>query len=613
MNRRLYSGAVLAVTAALALSACSGSSSTASKPTSSATGGAATTSAAGATTAAAAAGADTPAAANVACDTKPLTCNTGTATKGGSYTYTIEKDITNWNVLTSTGSQFDTSEALNQIEPYAFTSLPDLSFGPQPDWFTSIKQTSASPQTIVYQINPKAVWNDGQPFDASDLIMTANLQTASKCGGADPADKSANPNLHCDPAVTAGYDNIKSMTASNGGKTMTMVFATPFSDWKNMFGPILPAHIGKTKGDINTKAGLSAITTFFNDTVPTWSAGPYMISKFQKNTAVTEVPNPKWFGAAGPNFDTLVFRIITDATQEVPALQSGEVQAINPQPEVDLVQQVQKLKGVTYHIGGGLVWEHFDLNLTNPALKDPVVRNAMFTALNRKALMARTIGQFDPNAKVIDNHMFVPGQDGYQNNLPASQGSGDAAAATKLLTGAGYKISGGKLMMKDGSAFPTLKARYTVGNNIRLSELQQFQRDLKKIGITMTIASTDSLGGTLSKLDYDVIVFAWQSSPAAFAGAQQLWLSTSGSNYGKYKNPQVDKLINQAAGEVDTAKATAELNAADKIMSADAYVMPLYQKATFLVFKNGSVNVRDNATVNGPPYNVSEWGFGKIS
>ena len=37
-------------------------------------------------------------------------------------------------------------------------------------------------------------------------------------------------------------------------------------------------------------------------------------------------------------------------------------------------------------------------------------------------------------------------------------------------------------------------------------------------------------------LDYDIIVFAWQQTPAAFQGAQQTWLSTSGSNYGAYKN-----------------------------------------------------------------------------
>ena len=38
--------------------------------------------------------------------------------------------------------------------------------------------------------------------------------------------------------------------------------------------------------------------------------------------------------------------------------------------------------------------------------------------------------------------------------------------------------------------------------------------------------------------------------------------------------------------------------------------MPLYQKPTFLAFGDNAVNVRDNATQAGPPYNVAEWGYG---
>jgi peptide/nickel transport system substrate-binding protein len=637
MNRRLYTGAVLALTAALSVSACSGKSSTAT-PATTGPAAVATSGAVGATTAPATGAAtssastptssgapasagngsippksDKPAAADTACDTAPLTCDSGTAVKGGTYTYTIEKDITDWNILTSTGNTFDTAEALNSIEPYAYESLPDLTFGLSKDYFTSIEQTSTSPQTIVYNINPKAVWNDGVPFDAKDMIMTWKLQDDRDCGGADPKDTSANPDLHCDPASSAGYNQIKTLTPSADGKTLTLVFDTPFSDWKSLFGPIYPAHIGDQHGSEATKAGLSAITTYFSNTVPTWSAGPYVISKFQKTTAVTEVPNPKWFGSSGPFFDTLVFRIITDATQETPALASGEVNAINPQPEVDLVKSVQALKGVLYHIGGGLIWEHFDFNLKNTSLQDVVVRTAMFTALNRDALIKRTVGQFDPAAKAMDNHMFVPGQPGYQNNTPAGLGSGDASAAAKLLTNAGYKISGGKLIKKDGTAFPTLTARYTVGNNIRLNELQEFQRDVKKIGITIDIKSTDSLGGSLSHeagKDYDIIVFAWQQTPAAFQGAIQTWLSTSGSNYGSYKDPAVDKLLTEASANTNDAAARAQLNAADKILSAAAYVMPLYQKPTFFAFGDNAVNLRDNATQSGPPYNVQEWGFG---
>ncbi|MDX6210319.1 MAG: glutathione transport system substrate-binding protein, partial [Frankiales bacterium] len=74
-----------------------------------------------------------------------------------------------------------------------------------------------------------------------------------------------------------------------------------------------------------------------------------------------------------------------------------------------------------------------------------------------------------------------------------------------------------------------------------------------------------------------------------------------------------DKLLTEAAGNTDDAAARAQLNQADKLLSAAAYVMPLYQKPTFFAFGDNAVNIRDNATLSGPPYNVSEWGFGHVT
>ena len=47
----------------------------------------------------------------------PDTCNTGTVTAPGtgSFAYTIEKDIQDWDLLTNAGNTFDTQEALDPI------------------------------------------------------------------------------------------------------------------------------------------------------------------------------------------------------------------------------------------------------------------------------------------------------------------------------------------------------------------------------------------------------------------------------------------------------------------------------------------------------------------
>jgi peptide/nickel transport system substrate-binding protein len=38
-------------------------------------------------------------------------------------------------------------------------------------------------------------------------------------------------------------------------------------------------------------------------------------------------------------------------------------------------------------------------------------------------------------------------------------------------------------------------------------------------------------------------------------------------------------------------------------------VLPLYQKPTFIALYDTIANVRNNSSLDAPPYNVAEWGF----
>jgi peptide/nickel transport system substrate-binding protein len=527
--------------------------------------------------------------------------------KGGTLTYALEKTIDNWNTLTSTGNTFETAEVLDAIYPSAFIAQPDLAPVMNTDLLKSAKVTSTNPETVVYQINPKAVWSDGTPINADDFIYVWKGNAA--------CDK-------CDVASTTGYTNVQSITGSGtNNQTVTMVFKTPFSDWKYMFGPLLPAHAANPQG-------LDAVNLEkswdhgFADTPPKISGGPYMITDFAKDQSVTLSPNPKWYGAKGPYLDKLVFRMITDATQEPPALQNHEIDAMYPQPEVDLIKTLDAMQGVVYQEDLGLVYEHFDLNLQNPALQDKAVRQALLTAVDRNQILQATVLQTDKDVKPLNNRMFVPGQDGYQDNVTKyGLGSGDVTKATKYLTDAGYKITGGKLMKPDGSAFPALQMAYTQGNAVRQTECQLFADAAKKLGITVNVTPTDSLGKTLTQADanhhYDVIVFAWVATPFPASGNAPLYQTDKaqgtpgnwGGNYGHWSNADADKALTDSLQNTDPKTVIKDLNTADDLASQDAYTLPLYQKPTILAYNNKWGNIRDNATSVGPPYNVQEWGL----
>jgi peptide/nickel transport system substrate-binding protein len=565
--------------------------------------------------------------------------NAGTPKKGGSITVGIEKAISDWNSLDANGNTEDFIYAENGIysatgEP--FIPQPDGSVALNTDLLTSATLTNSSPQTIVYQVNPKAVWSDGTPINASDFVYNWLTQSGF--------------DANISAATTTGYQDIASIAGSGANDqtvTVTWLPGKADPDWKGLFD-LLPAHLAaqhgyntgltldQLKAEKGGDKGLEASWTWFDNTVPTWSEGPYLIqSAASDGTKVVEVPNPKWFGASGPYFDKITFTSISDSTQEVPALQNGEVNAIIPQPSQDIVTGVKAIGSkIKYQLDAGLQYEHFDFNMQNTFLggkteaqqEDPVklaLRQAMFTATDRSAIIARTQGLVDPASKPLNSRMFVPTQSQYTDNVSAYDlGKGDMAKAKQLLQSAGYTGigSGQHLTAPGGKQVPAFLMRYTQTNSERATECQIFAQEMSQLGITIKIEGTDDLGKTLTQADanhtFDIIVFAWVDTPFWDTGNAPLYESNptatvTGGNYGFYTNAQVDSLLQQATHSLDLTKAASLVNQADKIVSQDAYTLPLFQKDSMIAFDSNLVNVRDNITSQGPTYNLKDWGYGQ--
>jgi peptide/nickel transport system substrate-binding protein len=536
------------------------------------------------------------------CDANPNTCNLaepGKLRQGGQLSYAIDKNISNWNLLSSHGNVVETGWVLSGLLPRTFITAPDLTVAMNSELLDSAKVTATYPETIVYKIKPNAVWSDGTPITADDFIYNWKVQNGRDCPD-------------CGAAGTAGYDQIKSVGGTDNGKTVTVMFSKPFTDWKQLWGsgsPLYPAHLAAQRGNIKTPQGLAASFTWFATTVPTYSGGPFQIENFSNNESVTLVPNPKWYGSR-PKLDRVTYRVISDVDQELTALQNRQVQVIYPQPQVAQVQQVRKIPGVSSFVGLGLSWEHFDFNLTNPYLADPALRTAMFTAVDRQAIIDKTVGQFTNKIKPLNSHNFVPQQSGYEDVVSETgQGSGNLARAKQILAAAGYRIDRGQLKTAIGMTVPPLRMRYTVRNQVRQVECELFAQMVKPLGITVQVVPADDLGSATSLGDFDIVVFSWLATPFPYSGAAQLWTTGQGSNFGRYSNPDVDRLIAAAQNSADESLARETLNQADRRLTRDAYVLPLYQKPTFIALYNDVANIRNNSSLDGPQYNIAQWGL----
>lgn len=529
------------------------------------------------------------------CEQKPNDCNTGDVKDGGSITVMSEKTVQDWNTISSDGNTADTTVITNAMYPTPFYSKPNGEVAYNEDLLVEEpKLTKNDPQTFQYKIKPEAVWNDGTQITVKDFQYHWKAANGKDCPD-------------CDVASSTGYDMIEKIEGADNDKTVTVTLKAgdTYPDWKGLF-TLFPSHIAAQQGDLNTPAGLQKAFDYFRGP-PNWSGGPFIIQNYDKDASAVLTRNPKWYGKKTP-LEKITFRFITDQAQHIPALRNQEVQVLNSQPSQDLVQQTSTLPGVNYNISAGFAWEHFDLNLKNKYLADVELRKAIFTATNRQQIIDRTVGQFYKKAAPLNNHNLMPGSPGYKDYItPTGQGNGNADAAKKILTDAGYKIEGNKLIGKDGQPVPPFKFKYTTGNTLRQQTGELWQAQLRQIGVELSIEPITSLGGTLSSGDYDMIIFAWIGS-SFIADNRALWRTDQESNYGKYSNPEVDKLLDAAARELDPQKMRDLFNQAGEIMAKEAYVLPLFQKPTYLAVYSQFLFIRNNPNNSGITYNVQQWG-----
>jgi peptide/nickel transport system substrate-binding protein len=505
--------------------------------------------------------------------------SSGSAKEGGTLNYAADQAPTGFNPNTSKDNGTAVLWVVNRVYPSVFHANPDYTMSLDSDLMESAELTSQDPETITYKIKPAASWSDGTPINADDFIFAWQSQNGT--------------NKNTDAASTTGYEDIKSVTGSDNGKTVTVVFKSKFSDWKSLFAPMVPAKYTKAQpGGWNT--GLDKNP----QKIP--SGGPFKVLNYTQDQSLTLAKNEKYWGKPA-HLDKIVYRFLPESVTQPAALQNNEVDLIYPQPQLDQVKQVQQLPDVQYQINFGLSFEHLDFNYKSGALSDLKVRQAIATGLNRQEMLDRTVKQFSSKATVLGNRIYLTGQKEYQDHS-GNYGKGDAAAAKQILEGDGYTLGSDGIYAKGGKKL-SFRFSTTAGNALRETQGVLFQSQMKQIGVQIKIAnapSTKFFGDWLPNGNFDISDFAWVGTPFAITGSKGIYRTGSDANYGSYSDPKVDQLFNQATAELDPAKATALGNQIDQVLWDDMATIPLYTKPTFLAWRNTFTNITDNATNEGP-------------
>jgi peptide/nickel transport system substrate-binding protein len=543
------------------------------------------------------------------------------SSSGGTATMALDENLVGFNINTTAAAQFVLQEVMNQVWPQVFIVSNKLQPVLNTQLMQSAVQTSTSPQTIVYKLNPKAVWSDGTPITADDFIYNWQAQS----GNSAYTDVGGKP---YDTASTSGYNQIQSVVGSNpaggaacapgsaadrnvgmcpNGQTITVTLKPSFTDWRSLYINVVPAHISRTVG----------WNTGFSGAQQTISGSWFEIQSYTQNQSLVLVRNPKYWGTPA-KLDKLVFQFFSDDSQLVPALQNKEIDIFNPLTvSLSIKQTAAQVPNTKTATQPGLEFEHFDFNQSDPYLAKAQVREAIAHGVNRQTIIARTVGEISSAVKPLGNRMLMPTQPNYQGTNFAYSPS----QSNNLFKELGFKKgSNGYWQPNYGPQKGqdlTFTIQSTSGNSIRSQTEQLFQAQMKAIGVKINIQNYDAntlFGTNLPGGQFQIAEFAWVSTPFV-SGNQSIYCSYTNTtncaqNYNHFSSSQVDQLLKTGSEASSTSIENGDYNKADSIVWQDMVTLPLYQKPQYWAWSNSLKNVLPNTSNLGVTWNAENWTIG---
>lgn len=504
-------------------------------------------------------------------------------------------------------SELGTSRVLSPVLARGYRYTPEFTY--QPWLFDSDCQVaSPAPFTVSCRIVKEARWSDGTDLTAEDFKFTAETVV-------DPKNKVLN---------REGFDKVERFVVKDP-KSFEVVFTEPrpsFRDmWASPTNPTLPKHV-LAGADFNTVWNEGIWNPATKQPI---ASGPYMVESFTPSASLTLARNPSYWGTK-PKLDTVVFRSFTDNEQEINALASGGVDVIVPPAQVGLKQKIAAIDGVVFDSALGPTWEHFDM-LTQgvPGLDDVEVRRAIATALPRKQLVDRLVKPSDDRATVLNNVVYMTNQKEYQPHWAVYPEAGDPVVASRILERAGYAKGSDGIYAKGD-----VKLRFDIGvastNENRVLAQTIIQEGLKAAGIELRIEGNEpafltnkqqrALVNDPRPFDYQITIAAWTGG--VDPGAPTFWREDRiptkdkpvGQNFTAIKHSTVTDLIRRGDAELDPAKRAALYNEADALLARDGISsIPLYQRPQAFSFRSALTGLRNNATNDGPMWNIEDWAF----
>jgi peptide/nickel transport system substrate-binding protein len=377
-------------------------------------------------------------------------------------------------------------------------------------------------------------WHDGQPFTSADVKYTFDAVFNDK-------NKTS--------SVRGGFeqflDEAKGRYEAPDPKTFILHIKkrSPFLIPAITTLPIFAKHIFET-GDFNEHpANRTPMGT-----------GPYKFVEWKTGERVVIEKNPDYWGEK-PNMDRIVFKKATEPAIAFASSKSGEIDMMGRLRSEQLDQMSDPVIQENFNHDKYFPAQYSFMlfNMERPVFKDKNVRKAITMLIDRQKI----IDELEKGRGRLIESPYIFGSKTYNTNLTPIPF--DTAAAEKLLDEAGWKDADGDGVREKGKE-KLVFTFYLTSGSTKLERMATFmQNEFKKAGIQMDLSKMEwsIFLDKVQKHDFDAVIFIQIASSSKqdffelFHSSQAI---VGGSNYGSYRNPEVDKLLEEIRVEVDDTK-----------------------------------------------------------
>jgi peptide/nickel transport system substrate-binding protein len=269
--------------------------------------------------------------------------------------------------------------------------------------------------------------------------------------------------------------------------------------------------------------------------------GPYKFVKWDAGSQIELEKNPNYWQEGKPYFDRFIYKIVEEGTTRVTGLKNGELNIVELLPP-DQIEAVMGFENVNFQEVVGYTINIMALRTDKPPFDDVNIRKAISYATPLQTIMESIVGV----TGIQSRNTTVP------PNMPGS--------ASEVLEPVPYDLDKAKELMAASSmpdGFST-KLNVIAPNDIWVPQAIAIQEALKELNIDLEIvqyAYADFISLQQAG-DYEGIMnFQWGSDfPDAAGNLIPLFLSTNvppQNNHFYYKNPEVDRLLNESESELD--------------------------------------------------------------